>query len=136
MEKDISNVLLGIAGHSDRFLLRFGWFRFRMKISPISTNRNIKISGELCQISEFEEDGLTYFQALMKYAKDARYINRAIAIATGTRFVKIVAHMISKLPNKDQNTLFKIVIKNADPEVFFYTMVLARKMNLLKKKKE
>lgn len=136
MQQRTANILLGLSGPGDSFTLKFGWFKFRLSIKPISTRDNIRIGAELCQIREFEDENVSYFQALMEHAKDAEFINRAIAIATKTRFVGIVSHAISKLPNKDQNTLFKIVIKNSDAEVFFYTMTLARKMNILKKKQE
>jgi hypothetical protein len=136
MERRAANIILGQDGTGDRFILKYGWFKFRLSIKPISTRRLIKISREICQIRDFEDENISYFQALMQHAKDAEYISRAIAIATGTPFVRIVARAISRLPNKDQNTLFKIVIKNSDSEVFFYTMALARKMNILKKKQE
>ena len=136
MEKEVSNIILGIAGSIDRFVLKFGIFKFHLKIKPISTRQLIKISGEICKIRDFEDENISYFQALMEHVKDAKFISRAIAIATGTPFVRIVTYAISKLPNKDQNTLFKIVIKNSDAEVFFYTMILAKKMNILKKKTE
>lgn len=136
MQSQTANIILGLSGPGDGFTLKWGWFRFHLKIKPISTKDNIRIGAELCQIREFEDENISYFQALMEHAKDAEFINRAIAIATGTPFVRIVSHAISKLPNKDQNTLFKIVIKNSDAEVFFYTMALAKKMNILKKKPE
>jgi hypothetical protein len=136
MERQVSNILLGRSDPADSFRLKWGWFTFRLSIKPISTRQLIKISGEICQIRDFENEELSYFQALMEHAKDAEFISRAIAIATGTRFVRIVTRAISKLPNKDQNTLFKILIKNSEAEVFFYTMALARQMNVLKKKKE
>lgn len=136
MERRVSNILLGHADTADCFRLKWGWFTFHLKIRPISTRRLIKISREICQIRDFEDENMSYFQALMEHAGDAEFINRAIAIATGTSFVGIVTRAISKLSNKDQNTLFKIVIKNSDAEVFFWTMTLARKMNILKKKPE
>jgi hypothetical protein len=136
MERRASNILLGRSDPADTFRLKWGWFTFRLSIKPISTRQLIKISGEICQIRDFEDENISYFQALMEHAKDAEYINRAIAISTGTPFVRIVTRAISKLPNKDQNILFKILIKNSEAEVFFYTMALAKKMNILKKKKE
>jgi hypothetical protein len=136
MQRQVLDILLGRSDPSDCFTLKWGWFTFRLKIKPISTRQLIRISGEICQIKDFEDEEMTYFQALMTHAGDAEYINRAIAIATGTRFVNIVARAISKLPNKDQYILFKIVVKNADAEIFFYTITLARKINLLKKKEE
>lgn len=134
MEEQAANIILDRADPADCFRLKWGWFTFGFKIKPISTKDNIRISAELCKIREFEDENMSYFQALTEHAKDARYINRAIAIATGTHFVRIVAHIVSNLSNKKQNTLFKIVIKNSDAEVFFYTMALAKRMNILKKK--
>lgn len=136
MERQVANIILGQSDPADCFRLKWGWFTFKLKIKPISTRQLIRISGEISQIRDFEDENMTYFQALMQHAKDAEFINRAIAIATGTRFVRIVTHAISKLPNKDQHTLFKILIKNSDAEVFFWNMALARKINILKKKQE
>lgn len=136
MEREVSNILLDRADPADCFRLKWGWFTFGFKIKPISTKDNIRIGAELCKIREFEDENVSYFQALMGHANDAKFINRAIAIATRTHFVGIVAHIVSNLSNEKQNILFKIVIKNSDAEVFFYTMALAKKMNILKKKPE
>lgn len=131
-----ANVLLGIAGHADRFTLKYGWLTFHLKIKPLTVRQLIKISKEISNINDTYKDKDSFFQALMEYAPDSRYICRAIAISTGTPFIRIVSHAVSKLKLKDVKTLFNIVIKQSDAEVFFYTMALAKKMNVMKEKQE
>ena len=131
-----ANVLLGIAGHADRFTLRWGWFVFRLKIKPLTVRQLIKISREISNINDTYKDKDSFFQALVEHATDSRYICRSIAISTGTPFVRIVSHAISKLTLKDVKTLFNIVIKQSDAEIFFYTMASAKKLNVMKEKQE
>jgi len=133
MERKVSNILLGIAGSEDRFTLKYGLFRFRLKIKPITARQLIAISGEVAQIKEVKEDQ-EMFPALMSGSPDLIHIANIIAIATGSRWKRIVAHGILKLPLNDINTLFSIVHKQSDPSPFFFTIILAKgRMNLLKK---
>ena len=133
MEKKTSNILLGIAGSEDRFTLKYGWFKFRLKIKPITARQLIAISGEVSQIKDINEDQ-EMFPALMGGVTDIQYIAKVIAIATGTRFRRIITRAILKLPLKDIQTLFAIVQKQSDPSPFFFTIILAKgRMNLLKK---
>ncbi len=127
MQKEISNIILGVAGPQDRFTLKYGWLRFYLKIKPITARQLIDISGELSQIREIEKDK-EMFPALMSGVSDIRYIAKAITIATGTKFKWIVYRAILKLPLKDIQTLFAIVRKQCDAEVFFYTIISARGM--------
>lgn len=136
MKRRAANVLLDVADPSDCFQIRWGLLTFAFQIRPISTKDNIRISAELCKMEELKDGDITYFQALMEHAENSEYINRAIAIATRTKHITFVTYLISTLSNKNQNILFKMLIKNSDAEVFFYTMALARKMNILKKKPE
>ena len=135
MERRTSNILLGIAGSEDRFTLRYGWFRFRMKIRPVTARQLIAISSEVAQIKEISQDQ-EMFTALMAGSSDLIHISNIIAIATGTRWRRIVARAILNLDLKDINTLFSIVIKQADPSPFFLTCLQIGKLNILKKKEE
>ncbi len=135
MERKISNVLLGIADSEDRFTLKHGWFRFRLKIKPISAKQLIAISSEVAQVRNVEQEQ-DMFPALMNGVADVRYIARVVAIATGTRYRKIVTRAILKLPLKDIQTLFAIVLKQSDPSPFFLTCLQIGKLNILKKKEE
>jgi hypothetical protein len=110
MERQVSNILLGIAGPQDRFTLKFGWFKFRLSIKPITARQLIDISGEIAQIKDINQEQ-EMFPALMDGISDIRYIAKTIAIATGTRYRSIVTRAVLKLPLKDIQTLFAIVKK-------------------------
>jgi len=127
MEREISNIILGVAGPEDRFILKFGWFKFKLSIKPITARQLIAISGEIGQIKGINQDK-EMFPEMIERAEDLRHICNSIAIATGTRFRGIVAKGVSKLNLKDILTLFKIIKKQSDPEVFFYTLILAKGM--------
>jgi hypothetical protein len=125
MEREISNIILGVNGTQDRFTLKFGWFKFRLSIKPITARQLIDISGEVAQIRDINQDQ-ELFPALMDSITDIRYIARVVAIATGTRYRKIVTRAVLKLPLKDIQTLFAIVKKQCDAERFFFTIVSAK----------
>jgi len=132
MQERAGNIILGLAGPSDSFILRYGWFKFKLKIAPLSAKQLIEISGEVSKLSVIDE-GEEMFPALMKNASDTCHIARIIAIATGTRYRRIVTRAIMKLPLKDIQTLFTIVHKQSDPSPFFFITILARgRMNLMK----
>jgi hypothetical protein len=132
IQQQASNVLLGIAGTSDRFVLKYGWFTFRLKIKPLTCKQLIAISSEISQINDINKDQ-DMFPALMSGIKDIRYIAKIIAISTGTRFQRIVTRAILKLPLKDVDTLFSIVHKQSDMSRFFFIIAKTGRMNLLKK---
>jgi hypothetical protein len=127
MERDVSNVILGVDGSQDRFTLKFGWFRFRLKIKPITARQMIDISGEIAQIKDIDKEK-ELFPALMSGIPDIKYIARSIAIATGTRYKRIVTRAILDLPMKDIQTLFAIVKKQCDSERFFFITISAKGM--------
>ncbi len=132
MQESAANIILGLAGPGDRFTLKYGIFRFRLKIKPLSAKQLIAISKEVSQIGKLDETK-EMFPGLMENINDARHLSRAIAIATGTRWKRIVARAVLKLPLNDIKTLFKIVHKQSDPEPFFFTIILAKgRLNLLK----
>ena len=136
MEERAANIVLGIDGPGYGFTIKWCGIKFRLKVKLISTERLIRISKEICKIRDFEDEDETMFQALMEHASDARNISRAIAISTGTPFVRIVSRAILKLPLKDIKTLFSIVRKQTDAEVFFSIINSAKRLNLMKKKKD
>ena len=132
MQEQSANIILGLTGPGDRFTLKYGIFRFRLKIKPLSAKQLIAISKEVSQIGKLDETK-EMFPGLMENINDARHLSRAIAIATGTRWKRIVARAVLKLPLNDIKTLFKIVHKQSDPEPFFFTIILAKgRLNLLK----
>ena len=135
MERKVSNILLGRVDSEDRFTLKYGLFRFRLKIKPITARQMIDISAEAAQIKEVNQSQ-ELFPALLEGSPDLVHISNIIAIATGTKWRKIVARSILKLSLKDINTLFTIVLKNSDPSPFFLTYLQIGKLNILKKKEE
>ena len=85
MQESAANIILGLAGPGDRFTLKYGIFRFRLKIKPLSAKQLIAISKEVSQIGKLDETR-EMFPGLMESINDARHLSRAIAIATGTRW--------------------------------------------------
>ena len=136
MQLQTANIILGLSGPGDRFTLKWGWFKFRLKIKPITARQLIAISKEVSKIKSIDESK-DMFPALMEGSPDLVYISNAIAIATGTKWKKIVSRAVLKLDLKDIHTLFNIVHKQSDPSPFFFTIILAKgRMNLLKAKQE
>jgi len=135
MNERAANIILGIDGPGYGFTIKWCGIRFRLKVKLISTERLIRISEKICKIRDIEDEGMTYFQALMEHASDTKHICKAIAISTGTPFVRIVTRAISKLPLRDQQTLWKLVVEQSDPEVFFWIISSAKRLSLLKNKK-
>ena len=132
MQERAGNIILGLAGPSDGFTLKYGWLRFRLEIKPLTAKQLIEISKEVSKLGTIDENS-DMFPALMEGANDLRLIARIIAIATGTRHKRIVTRAILRLPLKVIETLFKIVHKQSDPTPYFFFMVLAKgRMTLLK----
>lgn len=121
MEQQAANILLGQAGPSDRFKIKYGILTFRLKIKPLTARQIVQISGEASKIDipKAEND---LFVAMMENSQTLSYISNIIAISTGARFKRIVAGAVMDLPLQDIFTLFKIVRKQSDPEVFFYIL--------------
>ena len=134
MEQQVANILLGQAGSADSFILKFGLFRFRLKIKPLTVRQLIRISGEVSQIRNVDTKK-NVFVALMEGVPDIRYIAKIISIATGTRFMWIVKRAVMRLPLNDVHTLFKIVRKQSDPTPFFFIISMTGRMNIMKKKR-
>lgn len=131
MEEQAANILLGKAGPSERFKIKYGIFTFRLKIKPITARQIIEISGEASKVDpeNLEKD---LFPAMLENSNYLLYVSRIIAIATGTRFKRIVTRAIMDLPLQDIFTLSKIVRKQSDPEVFFYILASMKGLNRMK----
>jgi hypothetical protein len=135
MEEQVSNVILGIAGKSDRFVLKYGWFKFRLKIKPLTAEMMIRMSGEISKIKTIDKDQ-DVFAALMAGVPDLKHISKVIAISTGTRFIRLISRAVLKLPLSDIQTLFDIVRKQSDPAPFFFIIAKTGRLNLLKTAKQ
>ncbi len=133
MEEQASNIILGIAGRSDRFRLKYGWFTFRLKIKPITARQLIEISGHASKIDDIDPNNEVFVE-LLKNSPSLWHVCKVIAIATGTRYKSLVAKAISKLSIKDIMTLLKIVRKQSDPDSFFFIMASIKGLNKMKKK--
>lgn len=132
MQGQAANIILGITGPGDRFTLKYGIFRFRLSIKPLSAKQLVEISREVAKVSRLDETK-EMFPGLMDNINDVRHLSRVIAIATGTRWKGIVTRAVMKLPLSDIKKLFMIVHKQSDPEPFFFTIMLAKgRLNLLK----
>jgi len=132
-EAEAANLILGEAGEGDKFTLKYGLLKFRLSIRPLTARGVIRVSREVCRIDgEFDMEA-TMFPQMTTQAEGIRYVCRSIAIATGTRFVRIVTRAISDLPLKDIFTLWNIVVKQSDPSSFFFIIISAKGMNMMKK---
>lgn len=131
MEERVSNIILGTAGPCERFTLKYGLFRFRLQIRPLTARQVIEISAASSRLGDLDIDnGL--FPGLLKGGPGLKDIADIIAIATNTRYRGIVSRGILKLNLKDILTLFKVVIRQSDPEQFFFIMALTKGTNKLK----
>lgn len=135
LDKRATDIILGDLGCGDSFTIKYLGMKFRLRIRELTTKRLIKISYHLSQLKDLQDGDESKFQALMEHISDAKHICRAISVATGTRFEKIVANAILDLPPKDILTLFNLVRKYSDAEAFFFTIILAKKTSLMKTKK-
>jgi hypothetical protein len=136
MDQRAADIILGVSDPGDRFTIKWCGISFRLQIKLLTTEQLIKVSKEICKIHDIDDQDETMFQSLMQHVDDERHICKAIAISTGTPFVKIVSRAILKLPLRDIQTLFNIVKKQSDPNAFFFTISSAKKLSLLKSKKD
>lgn len=132
-EAEAANVILGEAGEGDKFNLKYGIFKFRLSIRPVTARDMIRISREVSQIGGEIDMNEAIFPQAIEQASGLKYVCRSIAIATGTPYVKIVSKAISKLQLSDILKLWNIVVKQSDPSSFFFIMISAKGMNKLKK---
>ena len=130
-EVDSGNLLLGLTGPGERFRVTWMGVRLHLQIRPVTVKGMIRISREIAHLGEIDESN-TVFTTQMIHAGGLYYICRAIAIATGTRFVSLIARAMMGLELRHIQTLWSIVIKQSDPSSFFFIMVSAKGMNKLK----
>jgi hypothetical protein len=130
-----ANVLLGISGPESNFIIRWCGINLKLKIKPITVRQLIGISKEIAQIRDIDGKNDMWPEMINK-SPDMKYICNAIAISTGTRFVKIVSRAISKLDLQHVERLFKIVRVQSDAQRFFFIILSARGTNQLEKKQE
>jgi hypothetical protein len=135
MERQVSNIILGISGPAESFKLKYGLFRFHLSIKPLSARQIVDISGHASKINDIDLE-INLFSELLKNSQDLWHISRIIAIATGTRYKILVSKAIMGLALKDILTLFTIVRRQSDPEQFFFIMALMKGLNKLKTQKE
>lgn len=135
MQEKASDIILGKAGPGDTFMLKYGIFSFNLEIKPLTARQVIEIAGVLSKLKEIDPKS-DMFVGLLEGSSDLNHLARAISIATGTRLRRLVQRAILKLPLKDISILMTIIKKQSDPEVFFYSIILAKGMNRLLTPKE
>lgn len=136
MEESAGNIILGKTGRSERFMLKWGWFRFWFSIRPVTVRGIIEISQQLSHLSDVSVDSYGMFEEIVKHSGNLKYICKAIAISTGTRFRALVTRGLMDLSIEDIFLLWSVLIKQTDPKSFFFIMVSAKGMNQLKTRKE
>jgi len=132
-EAEAANVILGEAGEGDKFILRYGIFKFRLSVRPVTARDMIRISREVCHINAQIDMNEAMFPQLAEQAGGLKYVCNSIAIATGTKYVKLVSRAISRLSLGDIFKLWNIVVKQSDPSSFFFIMISAKGLNKMKK---
>ena len=132
MEDEVKNVILGIAGKRDRFTIKYLGINWRLSIKPLTAKMLIEISAEMSHIKQVDSSK-EMFPNLMDGAKGLRHFAKIIAIATGTKYRRIVTRSILKLPLKDIQTLVNIVVKQSDMEVFFCILISLKGIQSLTK---
>ena len=125
MQEKASNIILGKADPGDCFAIKYGWFKFNLEIKPLTARQVIEVAGQLSHLKEVDTKA-DMFAGLLEGSSDLNYIAKAIAIATGTKYRGIVTRAVLRLPLKDIAVLMAIIKKQSDPEVFFYTIMLAK----------
>lgn len=135
-ESRLAKVILGKCGDEDKFDLTYMGIKFKLGIKPLSGTKVVKISEQVCKMSEIIDEQQTVFQAMMEHSENIKFVCNAIAIATGSWFTTIVAKGISRLSLEDIETLWNITIRQSNAAFFLNIMVSAKQMNLMKKKAE
>ena len=136
MEKKLANIVLGVVDDNDRFDIKHFGITFHLGIKALSPRQIIRIGKEFDKCKEITNPEHSVFQVVLENAVNWKYICKSIAIATNHPLTGLVACAISKLPMKDIRTLWEVVIKNTDSEAFFFIMLSAKRMNLMKVKEE
>ena len=131
MDKQAAEILLGNAGRGDGFTLRHLGFKWHLRIKPLTTEKLIRISGEVCQIRQLDSEQVIFTEELNK-ASDLTYIAKAIAIATNARFPGLAYRAIIKLDLDNLAKLWSAVLTNSNPAVFFSIMGSARGLNKIR----
>ena len=135
-ENRLAKVILGKCGDEDKFDLTFLGIKFKLGIKPLSGTKVVKVSEQICKMSEIADEGQTVFHAMTQHSKNLKYVARAIAIATGSWFTAIVARGIQDLALEDMETLWNITIRQSNAAFFLNIMTSAKNLNLMKKKAE
>ena len=136
MEQKLSQIILGKCGEEDRFDLTFLGIKFKLGIKPLSGTKVVKVSEQVCMMSEIKDEQQTVFQAMMEHSENIKFVCNAIAIATGSWFTTIVSKGISRLALEDIETLWNITIRQSNAAFFLNIMTSAKNLNLMKKKAE
>ena len=126
--------MLGKCGVEDKFDLTYLGVKFRLGIKPLSGTKIIKVSEQLCKLTDVSDEEQTTFQAMMQHAPNIRIFARCIAIATGNIFTSIITKAVQDLAMEDIATLWSILERQSSPAFFLNTMVSAKNLNLMKKK--
>ena len=125
MQEKASNIILGKADPGDCFMIQSGWFKFYLEIKPLTAKQVIEIAGELSKLKDVDPKS-DMFAGLLEGSPDLYHVAKAITIATGSRFRQIGTRAVLNRPLKDIALMMTMVKKQSDPEVFFYTIILAK----------
>ena len=126
-----ANIILGEAGKGNQFIVKYGWWRLKLSIRPISTRTLIRISREVAIIPEIDPEA-EMLPEMLRAAPTLHGVCKAITYATNTRRKWLVYRAIEGLPLQDIAKLWQMIIDQSDPGSFFFIMISARGMNKMK----
>lgn len=126
-------MVIGDGKAIDRFDLKIYGFTFKLGIPPLSPKTMLKMHQVLRDIPEIKDEGQTVYQTMFENSSSMNKVCKAIAIATCSPFAFFVAKAIAKVPMKDVETLWRVVLQNTEPDAFFFIMASVKRMNLVQK---
>ena len=129
LQQKSAAVILGKLGEGDKFVISFWGFKFNLEIKTLSVRNIVQISSEVSKMAQVNPDS-GVFQAIMENALNLPYVCKCIAICTGSR-IPFLSRIIMSLPLKDVKVLWDLIVKNSDPEAFFFIMASAKGMDKL-----
>lgn len=134
--EQVSNLVLGKANESEKFILTFLGFSVKLGIKPLSLRKLIKISEHISKIGDIKDNDQTTFHVLMEDSKNLKHICCAITIAIDFPIKLFVYNALIRLPLKDIKILFDILIKQSDPTFFLNILASARNLDVLRPKEK
>jgi hypothetical protein len=135
IESQAADLILGNSKDGDKFSIRILGITVKLHIRPLTTRQIICISRHLAKIADIDPDK-EMFPEMINRTCDLSHVCKAIAVATGSRIPFLSKIIESQADTSDLATLMQMIRKQSNAERFFFTMILAKGMNQMKKIQE